>query len=157
MAKIEQPIKHRPNDDTYRVMVLDKQKNIDELTIACKLEGHEVVPIVSVAEGMRFLTTKDHIDVVISAVYLEDEDVFEFLKEIRQAPIHKDVKFMMICSDPSALANVLNKSVQTAAEVMGVDKYLMMTDYDIERLMKELKAILPAREPYKESDPSGAY
>lgn len=151
MTEIIEPIKHLPPDHTYRIMALDSAEHIEALTLACQLDGHQVVPVLTIAEGMKFLNTRDHIDIVISAVHLENESVFDFLKQVRTLPEHKNVRFMMICSEPSALAESLNQTVKATAEIMGVDKYLMMQDYDTERLMKELTAMLPTRLPNKET------
>ena len=106
----------------------------------------------TIAEGMHFLNTEDHIDVVISRVHIENESVFDFLKEIKSRDQHKDVRFMMICSDPSEFAKAVDETVRTAAEIMGVDKYLTMKTYDVEKLMKEIEAIIPRTLPKKEQD-----
>ncbi len=139
---------------TYRIMVLDTKENISLLTEACLRDGHQVVPVLTIGEGMHFLNTKDHIDIVISRVHIENESVFDFLKEVKSRDQHKDVRFMMICSDPSEFAKAVDGTIRTAAEIMGVDKYLTMTTHDVERLMKEIEAIIPRTLPKKEQDKS---
>jgi len=150
MTEIKLPITHRPPEETFRIMVLDTPDHIEALTLACELDGHQVVPVTSIASGMRFLDTKDRIDIVISTIHLEEESVFDFFRVLRSKPEHKDVKFMMICSSSTDFSLAVNDAIETAAQVMGVDKYLMMKNYDVTRLVKELEAMLPNRLPKRE-------
>lgn len=152
MAEIIEPEKHKDPKHTFRIMVLDNQENINTLTEACRKAGHQVVPVLRISEGMNFLDTKDHIDIVVSRVHLEHESVFDFLKEVKSRPQHKDVRFMMVCENPGELAKAVDETVRTAAEIMGVDKYLTMNGYDVKRLIKEIAAIVPDTLPKKEKD-----
>ena len=150
----------KPQDDngplqTYRIMALDTKENITTLSIACLKDGHQVIPVLTIRDGMDFLNTKDHIDIVISRVHIEDESVFDFLKEVRSRDEHKEVRFMMICTSPSEFAAAVDETIRTAAEIMGVDKYLTMDSYDVERLMKEIYAILPRNLPKRIQDGTG--
>ncbi|MDR3615240.1 MAG: hypothetical protein P4L53_16905 [Candidatus Obscuribacterales bacterium] len=154
MPQIIKPDMNKGPSQTYRIMVLDTKENIGLLTEACLRDGHQVVPVLTISEGMHFLNTKDHIDVVISRVHIENESVFDFLKEIKSRDQHKDVRFIMICSEPSEFAKAVDATVRTAAEIMGVDKYLTMATHDVERLMKEIEAIIPNTLPKKEQDKS---
>lgn len=137
----------------YRILALDTVEHIEILRVAAQLAGHEVVAVTRISEAMHFLDTKDHVDVVVSAVHLEQESVFDFLREMKRSPLHKDVPFMMLCSDPGDFALAINRSVETAASVMGVDKYLTMPKYDVVRLIKEITAMIPERPPSKEHEP----
>ena len=156
MPQLIEPVMHRDPSHTYRIMVLDTKENIGLLTEACLRDGHQVVPVLTINEGMRFLNTRDHIDIVISRVHIENESVFDFLKEVKSRDQHKEVRFMMICSEPSEFAMAVDETVRTAAEIMGVDKYLTMKTHDVERLMKEIEAILPKTLPKKEQDKDSA-
>jgi len=145
ITKIEEPIVHLPPLKTYRILTLENRENIELLKVTCKLAGHQVVPVYTIGEAMAFLDTKDHVDVIISAVHLEEESVFEFIKKVK-APesIHKDVPFVMLCMQPNPLAMVINKSTELAGKLMGADKYLYMPAFDADRLMAEVKPLLPA-------------
>ncbi|MBX3150315.1 MAG: hypothetical protein K2Z81_09220 [Cyanobacteria bacterium] len=152
--EIHPPSQARDPSLVYRILALDTLEHIDLLRISAQAAGHEVVAVTRIAEAMHFLNTKDHVDVVVSAVHLEQESVFDFLKEMKKSPLHKDVPFMMLCSEPGEFAMAVNRSVQSAATVMGVDKYLTMPEYDVHRLMKEIVAMIPDRPPSKEQDGS---
>lgn len=101
---------------------------------------------------MLFLDTKDHVDLIISAVHLEEESVFEFLNKVK-APqsVHKDVAFVMLCMEPNPLASVINKSTELAGKLMGADRYLYMPEFDANRLIVEIADLLPPV-PMKELD-----
>jgi len=150
MTKIEPPTVEKPPQQTYRILTLENPANVEKLTQACKRAGHEVVPCFTIAEAMRFLESKDHVDVIVAAAHLENESVFNFLQKVKSSDciLHK-ANFFMLCSDPGMLALVTSPSVEIAASLMGADKYLLMPEFDAERLISEIEELLPAI-PYKE-------
>ncbi len=154
MSKIEQPTKKLAPTETYRILTLENPENIEKLKETCKKAGHQVVPVLTIAEAMAFLDTRDHVDVIISAVHLEEESVFEFLKRVK-APdsMHKDVAFVMLCMEPNPLASTINKSTALAGKLLGADKYVYMPSFDAERLMNEVEPLLPPV-PLKELEPN---
>jgi CheY-like chemotaxis protein len=154
MTDVEQPIRKLPPNDTYRILTLDNPANIVKLKDACKLAGHQVVPVNTVAAAMAFLETKDHVDVIVAAAHLENESVFEFLKCVKSSNSHlKDVPFIMLCAEPGTLGLLTSGAVEIAAEVMGADKYLLMTEFDASLLMQEIEQLLP---PIPSKELSGA-
>jgi CheY-like chemotaxis protein len=144
MIQIEQPTRKLPPNDTYRILMLENPDNIKKLKEACKLAGHQVVPALTIGQAMAFLETKDHVDVIVAAAHLESESVFEFLKLVKAANSHLvDVPFMMICVEPGILGLLTSPAVEIAATVVGADQYLLMTEFDAERLMQEIEPLLP--------------
>jgi PleD family two-component response regulator len=144
MIQIEQPTRKLPPNDTYRILTLENLDNIENLKEACKRAGHQVVPVLTIAQAMAFLETKDHVDVIVAAAHLENESVFEFLKRVKEADSHlKDVPFLMLCSEPGTLGLLTSPAVGVAASVMGADQYLLMAEFDAERLMQEIEPLLP--------------
>ncbi len=99
---------------------------------------------------MAFLETKDHVDIIVAAAHLENESVFEFLKRVKAADSHlRDVPFVMLCAEPGTLGLLTSPAVEVAAGIMGADQYLLMTEFDAERLMQEIEPLLPPI-PHKE-------
>lgn len=151
--EVEQPIKHLSPLETYRILMLDDPENIERMTLACKQAGHQVVAVSTIERAMLFLQTKDHVDVVVAAAHLQQESVFEFLKQLRSDDSHlKDVPFVMLCADPGFLATVSSPAVEIAANLMGTDKYLLMLEFDPDLLMQEIVLLLPIV-PRKELNP----
>ncbi len=65
--------KPRPENDCYRILVLDDDREqMEKIKAACLLVGQEVVPVSTISEGMHFLTTKDHVDVVVSRSFFRE-------------------------------------------------------------------------------------
>ncbi len=150
MTQIEQPTVELPPEQTYRILTLENPENVEKLKQACKRAGHQVVPCFTIAEAMRFLETKDHVDVIVAAAHLENESVFSFLQKVKSSDciLHK-AQFIMLCADPGVLALVTSPSVEIAANLMGADKYLLMPEFDPDKLISEIEPLLPAV-PYKE-------
>jgi CheY-like chemotaxis protein len=144
MSDIEQPTKHLPPLQTYRILCLEDPENMDRLTAACKQAGHQVVPMTTITHAMNFLETKDHVDVIVAATHLQSESVFEFLKRVRDAESHlKDVPFLMLCANHSMLAVLTSPGVELAAAIKGANKYVLMTEFDAQLLMAEIEPLLP--------------
>ncbi len=152
MTEIEQPSVHLNAEDTYRILTLENPENIDKLKEAWKSAGHQVVPVLTIAQAMAFLDSRDHVDLIISAVHLEEESVFEFLQRVK-APdsMHKDVAFVMLCMEPTPLASIVNKSTALAGKLLGADKYVYMPDFDAEFLIAQVEPLLPPI-PLKETE-----
>jgi CheY-like chemotaxis protein len=140
----------RPDGDNYRILVLDENvERINAITLACQLIGQEVVPVRTIKEGMNFLLTRDHVDVMVSEVYLQDESVFDLLKELKSLPHHSSVPVILLAVNPGAIATFLSDNVAEVALALGAYKFLVMPDYDVERLMREIAAVLPVDKPPK--------
>ncbi|MFA7339956.1 MAG: hypothetical protein WC028_24475 [Candidatus Obscuribacterales bacterium] len=152
MTKIEQPSLKLDAEDTYRILALENPENIDKLKEAWKSAGHQVVPVLTISQAMAFLDSRDHVDLIISAVHLEEESVFEFLQRIK-APdsMHKDVAFVMLCMEPNTLAPAINKSTELAGKLLGADKYIYMQEFDAELLIAEVEPLL-LNVPMKETE-----
>ncbi len=134
----------RPQNDCYRILVLDDDRQqMEKLKAACLLVGQEVVPVSTIKEGMHFLTTKDHVDVVVSEAFLEDESVFEFLKTLKAMPDHQDVPVMVLAVDPGQIGQFCSQMMAQTFKVFGAHKFLVMAEFDLEHLMREIAALLP--------------
>lgn len=143
MTEIERG-KPRPANDCYRILVLDDDRQqMEKIKAACLLVGQEVVPVSTISEGMHFLTTKDHVDVVVTEAYLEDESVFEFLKALKAIPDHQDVPVMVLAVDPGQIGQFCSQMMQQTFKVFGAHKFLVMAEFDLEHLMREIAALLP--------------
>ena len=102
-------------EDTFRILIMDTVEYTDLLKAACKDAGHSVIAAQSIVEAMAFLDGKDHADVIVCAVYLQDESVFEFLQRVRSEASHNDSMFMMLALEPGPVGVKLNHNVEIAA------------------------------------------
>jgi CheY-like chemotaxis protein len=149
---IEKPTLHKPALETYRILTLEDAENIGKLKEACKSAGHEVVPVLTIRQAMEFLDTKDHVDVIISATHLQSESVFDFLRRVKAADsVHRDVPFVMLCLEPGGLALMTSDVVESVAEIMGADHYILMPVFDADQLLSQIEPLFPPI-PLKELD-----
>jgi len=157
MPEIEQGALRRA-EDTYRVLVLDgKEDHMPRIVKACKEAGQEVVPCRSIKEAFAFLETKDHVDVIVTEAFMENESVFDFLKEAKVTPEHRDVPIVIMAAEPGAIGMFCMPGVAQAAETLGAYKFLVMPKFDEAHLAREIQAILPLDQlPKKEENPKDA-
>jgi CheY-like chemotaxis protein len=153
-TEIEEPTVHKPALETYRILTLEDAENIDKLKDACRDAGHQVVPVLTIRQAMEFLDIKDHVDVIISATHLHHESVFDFLRRVKSADsIHRNVPFVMLCLEPGGLGRMTSDVVESVAEIMGADHYILMPKFDADELLKQIEPLFPPV-PLKELDPS---
>ncbi len=153
-TKIEQPTLHKPALETYRILTLEDAENIEKLKDACKNAGHQVVPVLTIRQAMEFLDVKDHVDLIISATHLQSESVFDFLRRVKsQDSAHRNVPFVMLCLEPGGLARMTSDVVESVAEIMGADHYIMMPEFDAGELLRQIEPLFPPI-PLKELDPT---
>lgn len=141
--------------DSYRIMLLASE-HIEQMREACHKGGHELVPIESIRQAIEFINSKDHIDVVVSGVHLENESVFDLLREFKSKPGHEELKIVLICQTQGGMALALDSSIQKAAELLGCDKYLFQPTFNADELLSAIEEVLPPR-PKRWANPEGAY
>ncbi len=130
--------------ETFRVLILDTKKHTDLLKAACKNAGHSVVAVHTIEEAFAFLDGRNHADVIICAAYLEDESMFEFLKRVRNSSLHRDSMFMILSLAPTPTGTRLNGMVADTGRHLGSDVFISMPVFDPEKLISEIKKLLPA-------------
>jgi hypothetical protein len=70
--------------------------------------------------------------------------VFDFLQRVKARDSeHREVRFLMLCVEPSMLAMNFDGCTQRAGELLGADKYILMPEFDADRLMEEVELLLP--------------
>lgn len=146
----EPPLEHptaanRKSDrETWRLLFLDKEENIEALKTAGKDAGYVVVGATSIDEAWAFLDGKDHVDVIICAAFLEGESLFEFLRGVRANPAHRDATFLILSLQPGAVGARLDRSTERSAMALGADGYVIMPTFDPCELVAQIRALQPA-------------
>jgi len=140
--------------DTFRILIMDTVDHVNEVKAACKNAGLSVVPAHSLEEAFAFLDEQDHADVIICAAYLEDQSLFEFLKRLRANAVHKHTMFMTLALAPGPMAVRTKDSTERASRLLGADAFINMPEFDAEKLIAEIKKLLPD-EPLLEKSKQG--
>lgn len=129
--------------ETWRILFLDCDANIERLKGACRDAGYVVVGATSIAEAWSFLQGHDHADVIVCAAHLEDESMLEFLQAIRRDAHHRDTMFLILSLEASAAGVRLERSTRTSGLVLGADAYLTMPRFDSDALIAEIGRLRP--------------
>lgn len=129
--------------DTFRILIVDTIENTLQLKMACKEAGHSVVAAHKIDEAIAFLNNEDHADVIVCAAYLEDESMFDFLKQVRNNPIHKKSMFMILSLAPGPVGIVANTSTKAAGRLLGADAFVSIPVFDARMLIDEVRKLLP--------------
>jgi len=132
-----------PAKDTFRILIVDTIENTLQLKMACKEAGHSVVAAHKIDEAIAFLDNEDHADVIVCAAYLEDESMFDFLKQVRNNPIHKKSMFMILSLAPGPAGIVANSSTKAAGRLLGGNAFVSMPVFNAELLIDEVRKLLP--------------
>lgn len=142
-ARIEPATPVLPAKDTFRILIMDTVEHTDQLKVVCKNAGHSVIAVHSIREAFSFLDGRDHADVVVCAAHLEDESVFDFLKQLRSNPRHKHAMFMTLSLDPSPIGRQVDDMIEKTGQLLGADAFVSMPEFDPEQLIAEIKSLLP--------------
>jgi CheY-like chemotaxis protein len=70
--------------------------------------------------------------------------MFEFLKRLRQNPIHKDTMFLTLALEASPTGTRVNDSTEKAGRHLGADAFINMPEFNAAQLIAEIKKLLPA-------------
>ena len=121
-------------------------------TTACREKrGKPVERAKTFNQAITFLKSR-RVDLIISDVHLENGgSVFDFLKWVRGNASTKDVPFVMLSCQPTAVAKYLDDAVKTTARLLGAAKYITMDTFDSEHFRKQIDPLLPGENPTIES------
>ena len=129
--------------ETWRVLFLDNAENIEQLKKACKKDGYAVVGSTTIKEAWAFLDGKDHVDVIVCAAHLEEESMFQFLKDVRANEKHGKVAFLILSLEPGTSGARMDRSTERAGMLLGADGYLVMPVFDAAELVDEIQKLQP--------------
>lgn len=142
MTEIERGKRIAP-EDTYRIMIVDGQSvQLDQIKEACKNAGQEVVSVTLVDEAKEFLTVKDNVDVIVAEAFLKEDNIFELLKLIKEDPHYKEVPVILMASEPGVAGQQFIESIEHIANILGVYRFVYMQEFDLKRLMLEIRVVL---------------
>ncbi len=127
-----------------KILVLENEINLGELRQALEPRGHQIVAAESIHDAMELLARGD-IEMVVCAVHLVFESVFDFLKQVRSNPdkSRSQLPFVFYCAQPGLIAKFLSETNATASVLLGANKYILMDKFDPLRLALEIELCFP--------------
>lgn len=129
--------------ETWRILFLDSADNIEQLKQACKECGYVVVGSTTIKEAWAFLDGKDHVDVIVCAAHLEEESMFQFLKDVRDNEKHGNAAFLILSLEPGEAGARMDRSTERAGMLLGADGYLLMPVFDAPELIAQIQKLQP--------------
>lgn len=140
------------------MIVGGKYPHLQQIKTALKNSGVEVVSVSNTSEGQEFLDSKDHVDLILSEAFLENDDVFELLRLVRHDPAQNEVPMLIFADEPSNVGQGSIDSISTAANLLGAHAFIHMPEFSLPQLMNEIEAILArCGAPRKQADIENAY
>ena len=137
------PANAKPPMETWRILFLDSAENTELLKTACKEWGYVVVGATTIKEAWAFLDGKDHVDVIVCAAHLEEESMFQFLKNVRDNKQHRNASFLILSLESGASGARMDQSAERAGMLLGADGYLVMPVFDGPELILQIKKVQP--------------
>ena len=135
----------KPALETWRILFLDDNaENIEQLKKSCKKDGYVVAGSTTIKEAWAFLNGKDHVDVIVCAAHLEEESMFQFLKDVRDNEKHGKAAFLILSLEPGEVGARMDRSTERAGMLLGADGYLVMPIFDAIRLVAHIQQLQPA-------------
>ena len=133
----------KPPLQTWRILFLDSGEHIEQLKSTCKKCGYAVVGSTTIAEAWSFLNGKDHVDVIVCAAHLEEESMFQFLKDVRDNERHGKAAFLILSLEPGEAGARMDRSTERAGMLLGADGYMVMPVFDAPELLAQIEKIQP--------------
>ncbi len=133
----------KPPRETWRILFLDSPENVELLKAACKECGYAVVGSTTIDEAWTFLNGKDHVDVIVCAAHLEEESMFQFLKDVRSNEKHGKAAFLILSLEPGETGARMDRSAERAGVLLGADGYLVMPIFDAAELVAQIEKHQP--------------
>ncbi len=91
---------------------------------------------------------KRQYDLVITRIHFKSNDVFKFLKELREEPMTKDVPVLCFCGLRTRTANLANAAISKACHALGATKFMSIEEFctidtcDLEKMRKAIESVI---------------
>jgi CheY-like chemotaxis protein len=130
-----------------RIVVLQEiQANMKRVRRSLEPVGHLVIGFSSQPVAVSFLKN-EKVDLIISAVHLDEGNVFDFLKWSRSYPTNQSTPFVFFCAEPNQYGKHVFGAVKSAGELLGVSKYILMETFDTIQFRCEVAKLLALSTP----------
>ncbi len=126
-----------------RILVLQEmEQNIINIREAMSERGHDLVFVRDQVKALELLQQQPF-DLIISAVYLEQSDVFDFARAVRRQPdLHHLLPFVFYCCAISTFARSVRGGLRIAAASTGVDLYVAMEKFNPRLFAQQIEECL---------------
>lgn len=110
-----------------KILILaDTPVGIRQVSFA--LQGHNLTFTTSSFEAAELLR-ENRFDAFVSAVYLEDSDIFQLLASLKADGALQKTPVILYSGDCGKVARQINPTVRAATKALGVEHYITMPIY----------------------------
>jgi response regulator RpfG family c-di-GMP phosphodiesterase len=107
----------------------DRSENIEQMRSHRDDLCDNLIIVSSTAQALS-LSGLLPISVIVSAVHLENESVFDFLRAVKNDARLAEVPFIFLCLQPSRFTKSINDSLKVSARALGADSYVLMESWE---------------------------
>jgi CheY-like chemotaxis protein len=102
------------------------------------------------ADPLSAIAVLEHekIDLIIARVHLEQSNIFEFIRAVKEDNRYKEIPLLCFCGKRSKIARIMDENLAHATELFGADKYISLDHFcmgdscDFDSLRREIEVVL---------------
>lgn len=128
-----------------QILVIEEdRREFEQIKQCVEAKGHKLWRAANGAEATQFLQQYE-VAVILSAINLEDMDVFEFLRSVKSNEQLRNIPFIFYCTDQARHDRYGTKVIQAAGKALGARKYILLSQFNANQFWDELQDCIPER------------
>lgn len=125
-------------------LVLEEdRRQFEQIKQCLQTKGHKAWRASTSAEAFEFLGQYS-VDLILSAINLENSDVFEFLRQLKGDEKLKRITFVFYCTEQERCDRYATPAIEEAGKALGAHKYALLPAFDANRFWEQLADCIPA-------------
>ncbi len=126
-----------------QILLLEEDKReFDQLRRCIESNGHNVWKTTNIPDALTFLNDYK-VDLIISAINLENVDVFDFLGAVKINNKTQPIPFVFYSANKAQHERYATEIIRAAAKAMGARKYVLLNEFDSKKAWAEISEGLP--------------
>jgi CheY-like chemotaxis protein len=126
-----------------QILILEEnRREFDQLRRCIESNGHTVWRSTKINDALDFLR-RYKIDLIISAIALDEVDVFDFLRAVKNNGDTASIPFVFYCADNAQHERYATDTIKAAGNVLGTRKFIFLPEFNGKKLWEELSECMP--------------
>lgn len=133
------------------ILILQEDPSWQDSLRNC-LQSYHLLEIVRDSRVAISRLQEQHFDLVITLVHFKSNDMFEFLRQLKEEPRTSKIPVICFCGLRTRTANLANDAVKQASYILGASKFLSVEEFcttsdtcDLARMRTEIESVLRQR------------
>ena len=111
-----------------RILILQDEPSWNDSLKRC-LQGHHELVVIHSSSGALKALHSEKFDAIISRVHLKDDDVFQFVQDLKSDPALAHIPVICFCGLRSRVANIANSALDKVSRSLGANAFLSLEDF----------------------------